>query len=914
MNPQGTPTWPETGSEAIVPDPVRATTLSDIQAAQDTISTTGCGPEDYNTCTESFEAAREECRDWSCSDRLALMWEVHEENTDTLWDVFALSVATTNEQLLNWSETEFSQAIDSFITTFWGENGSNTMKAKLTYMWLSTIISDSSILEQAVLDLNELKNSNAAREVKLLHLSTINTTILIALWAPNSVVQAQEVLVWDLLSKVLESGNWELALEFINTQNWEWEELWEMYSDEVIAQLAEMTVDLDIGIIENNALRERILEHRREKAWTEIITQFSILYDENDEIMSLLGPIIETAVNWVGYEFNWEWVNDIISRQNEAAWIHWKQFPLIDWEVKTLLESSIQSLYDSQLAAAWFTESLSTLEDIRARAEEKTREMDRLVQTLIWTTDTDRIAEINREISALRFESFLIDRDIAQAQLTADIAASEAGESVEESENSVEDLNRLQWFLSNMSYDFDNPRVVEYFDESPEKIGLISDKNELIKYLDNTEKTISLGQINRNHRWDLDILSKIRQISEYELYLIPESYFEMNEENSWYHNISVLLKNSWANAGDVLQRFQSVNPWSEERLAEACFFLLWDQNINEVDKNNIKLHIENSLIIAFFTQERREQYGLEMNIETDPDLALDIFQTTFSQMIRRGNNPSDWDQEIYKKYLDLFWCSEIKSQFSSLINNDNIELNTLKVAIASLEYNPEYLIDGNIVTNGIEQRWLAFLRLLRSEYKNNPRVIKKWIESCGSWYEKNQFISMLEIDSPSELTALYEWLWSDISILRELFWNHITTEEIESIDRQIDPRWESHESRTAKFIVDSIKEKQVEEEQIRKTYLDQIVDYKQVEEDGKIESYHEKIAIILEEEWIDINLIKEWDLESYLSWDLLAEAEIYSQVLSQVWSSSIRALEVMRRLSSIKIEELDARIPLNEKK
>ena len=143
---------------------------------------------------------------------------------------------------------------------------------------------------------------------------------------------------------------------------------------------------------------------------------------------------------------------------------------------------------------------MQELERVSSAAKRTVDEISSLRRDLRSELNPERQEEIRSEINMLQMRNFRLQQELAETETELADADLALDESLSDSEASIENLANFKGALSSMSYDFENPEVVDYFDENPDNVKLISNVEELLKYLDQTSRVIPLSQIHRKHR------------------------------------------------------------------------------------------------------------------------------------------------------------------------------------------------------------------------------------------------------------------------------------------------------------------------------------------------------------------------------------------------------------------------------
>jgi len=453
MNPQGTP---ENNPILDIPavDPIQAETRSTVEAAQSTIATTGCGPDEYNDCTEHFESERQECRNECMSDLWDLRAEVSQsseidEALNIFWDSMIGYIESTNEKILAGWESELNTQIDWYkvaLGGWWIMDLAQNPDAAIALWWAKLVLREE-VMQNTIIQLEGIQSSSESIEVKLFRLSQLLYEVWVEAWAPAELERAHNTAMGTILSRVIESGSWAVAIEFINAQNWESDELSEMYTLEVIEQLTEMTRELDISIIKNNFLRAAILEHRNNESKEAALGVLSQIYWENDDVMNQLSAFIDMSTAWDSHEFEWSWVNEMISEYNNWLADKSQSLPLIEWQTLTLIQNTLTSLFSTENALSQYTESLAALEDIRTEWERIQRELERLTQAIIWASDEERIDELTRERNTLTIQRSQQEREEVMVRLKAEDAREQTEAIITETEEWTRDIAEFASYL-----------------------------------------------------------------------------------------------------------------------------------------------------------------------------------------------------------------------------------------------------------------------------------------------------------------------------------------------------------------------------------------------------------------------------------------------------------------------------------
>jgi len=272
--------------------------------------------------------------------------------------------------------------------------------------------------------------------------------------------------------------NWSHIIAFFNAQS-QSNNNTPLYEESDIQILSEKTRNSDIGQIENRDIRERLLLERRIEAGNNLIEVLRGTYEWGPDIMDVLSAIIQTSVEWTGNDFDFSGINELISDYNEEVGINAQQYPLIIWVQEELIQSSLDSFYDAHMLTAWFAESLTNLQAIRQQWEAIAQELQRLQQAIISTSDSDRIAELTTQINTLRRESFLIQKETADAQAEVDRAEWAAEDELTKSEEYSKLLKSFTW--SSINIDLNNPVHQDYIlKDIPNRLRMIKNSTDIL--------------------------------------------------------------------------------------------------------------------------------------------------------------------------------------------------------------------------------------------------------------------------------------------------------------------------------------------------------------------------------------------------------------------------------------------------
>jgi len=828
-------TWQETSLPT--PKPIGEATLDDLKTAWEIAKKLWHWTDDYNQCTCNFESQRNDCKDNSCNERLNLVWEIKEESdiSKKLIEAFSWYVENTNKNILAWWESAVKEELDWYLTAFWDENWSWWFTAKAAYLWASSIL-ESSTLEKAVSDISSIKESWKPYQVKLLHLTTVITRIWKAAWASSELETAQKKAVWDILTAVIESGNWDLAIEFINTQVELWEFSPEMYTPEVIQLLSESTLKNDISQIKDESVKKRVIQKRVEKIWDVFLDQMKNTYWEGP-VIRVLEAVVKTIPSMKNMEVSasdirWQFkgINWLIRQQNEK---NGTNHP----EISIQGQDEIINIFTLSMSSEKFSQALEKITHVTAKIQEISGSIQILqdeVSRLEWMGEFEESQKVQGEIAKLYWELSQLQRK--KSKLESDLEAN------------IENMKSMSWSLSGLRYDFSSAELVKQFDKHPEYVKLISNQKDLINYLKQSEKTIPISDIHRSLRWDLSVLRHVKNLNSSEVMYIPESYFILAQADwAWkaHAKIFVLLNNTNANPTGIMRRFLSLNTWKEYAITEAVYHILKDSELPEYRKKQLKKYVENSPIWLIMSPDEQKELGIVFQLEKNENTFRELFESRFRDMRLHNNQPQDWDQKIFKWYLELYWYNDVKSQFLSLIRNNSISFDTIESIIPSIQYDAE-IMQWEVILEWIKHRGYDFCIQLSDSYKWNFLVIKEWLKSCDTIWQKQRFLWTCNIDTPTKLLAVYDGLNGNMQDLKEIFWDDITSWELKQLSAQIDPRWETNESKRLNTIIEAIGKKQQEQDMIERWLQDVISKNNEAVSTWNQEQYTQEIMNIIE--------------------------------------------------------------------
>lgn len=766
MNPNGIPentSW----EQLPIPNPVRADTLAYVWAAQETIATTGCWPEEYNTCTENFELQRQNCRDQSCQDRLTLalaVWNQSEIIPENIQEAIRLLEESNNgysESWLPWQLLHRQQQWYVDIILWEWNNWYNNiyLQAFNTEVW-------NHILEITDFE-NQLKDTSPEKWNSLAlvnYFKMLDSKEEFNIWNVIEKLWASQIIaLWDLWKT---SPNWPAMNYFQNNESLRWivdgvttisfESMIFSGNMENFQQISEL---FDVASVEDrqviqetihgllyNALYDENVEQLRniadiENIWGlnewmytftvasarkmilahESINSLETLYTWGPDVWDIAKALILSAVNSVGIwedgeiQFSLDGINSIIEEYNTE---NNTQYP-------TLWDEYLQylgSIFDTNVLVSEYATSMSRLTDINTRI--------RQIQVQLWDENIrpEEKELLRRELYWLYTQQYWTSQGIAQQRLDLEENYSQllwykdrimdlAGSGVSINNLTLEAITYIRW----------NPQ------ERVGKMQQVSDILTLIERYPEIMEGVNIWDIPSDFLIDSRVLRYFIErrgwLRQYEYGALPRSVFQSKE----LCNILAIQKTHW----DTLLQNVFQNFSSRQEATQFIIELFWWEN---GDENSI-FHPEND-------EERNElinaiPYGAYMYDEwvlpRNPSELAESSLSPGERMIQTINAIIDYEAPMPVDNINMAMIQPEVQELSLDFQTDSYsiyfhELNRMfrEFWIPSWENGeiPEELTAGILMLGEQEKLWniMGFFWILDTTQESHVRLSLQLLE------------------------------------------------------------------------------------------------------------------------------------------------------------------------------------------
>lgn len=464
-----------------VPDPVRAETLNDVKAAQNTITITWCDTSKYNECTLNFESQRAECREQSCNDRLALaqdMWIDWGSET-----VQELSVFWKTENVLSSTMLRFkywNEVIDNWFDTHGNILGYNNEDGN--YVITQTEFEDS-LKVQNPEEWNSLAVANYF--TMLQDMWTLSISYLLSTMGSENLASLKNIWSWEshglAKTKLIENPetswliNWVSSIDYnslLNNIN-DFEEvavIFDKLSKEEKNSIIDTAViyfvenpesinTINISWSNESLFNASILKARNIIGARSLINVYISRYQWWPEVAGLLSAIIEMGAQGDGENFkaeDFETINDIITEYNNE---NDTEYPPINRE--QLLFQIVSLSENSQSAEAYqakMVELIASQEVLSSLYRKRIEIIQRL-------RNVQRMGETEAIIS-IQVEKDEIDREIYQ--MRGDIGRQE--EQLDDLWQKLQsEIERIQWIKNSMiQHDLNDEKIIDDIKKNPD--------------------------------------------------------------------------------------------------------------------------------------------------------------------------------------------------------------------------------------------------------------------------------------------------------------------------------------------------------------------------------------------------------------------------------------------------------------
>lgn len=582
----------------------------------------------------------------------------------------------------------------------------------------------------------------------------------------------EEVMEEILAQYISEESDGDKIIGFMNAKYSE--NTHPIYGNSGIGDLAEKLASTDISWLEDEDLKNEVLDYRRQQAGGRYIAQLSEMYHWDQAIMDMLWPIVMTAVEWVGNDFNFDWVNEAISQYNQKLWSSWEQVPLIEWGILAWIEASVSSLYNANESANWLEESQNQLDEAIALWAARSAELHALQRQFIAAVgqteiNQDLVKDLQEKIEILQWRSFYAQTQIDQAETETDSARIAVDES-------LEDLDDLLALISNQSN-----RITEYNDRNSDRVWTESEidtlyangslqwltqqirSTEILLYCFEKYPDTFWWIFSENIHQDLQLIPEILISYPWVLYWhdynkIPASLIE--DEDFMVPFITRCI--SWKSA-NITSLFYRVMWENSSTLLSTYIQKVWAQNLNHQQVVKLEDNLPNVI---------RREFGIN-NISKDTPQNIEEIEVLYNSLTQRD---FVWDEikEIYTKiddYVQENWLTadtRLREIVRSIILSWNFD---------SLEFT-KYTIGKDISANSdliyaVIETNLNDIKFLSEEIRKNDDIHEKVIRQIKKSWDISELINIRYLINLAPKTT--------ISLLAELQKSH-PNQDIFSMD------------------------------------------------------------------------------------------------------------------------------------
>ncbi len=593
-------------------------------------------------------------------------------------------------------------------------------------------------------------------------------------WGP----EVQGLFIWyldgfeDNMNAIAENylaneQNWAHIIAFLNAQETSGNDH-PLVNENNIWDIFTATEDTDISSLENEQLRQVLLQERRMIAAQALINEILWIYEWGPEIRNELTMIIEGSARWEHSMFGFTRVNEIISEYNASVWDNEKQFTLIEWDLKDTIDRTISSFDEAHMAAQSYMSTLTELENIKAQGEEKAEELQSLQAELIQAVnqvpiDQAKVEELQEQVRALRFASFYTEMQASQVEAEVEAQRRKSEESTHEVERVVSEFDRYSTLFRRESID-EVSKSQESFNLLISSVRSSSD----ITYLYNNHSdyftNVHLYMLHKDVRSDLDVIRWFPNLLRKEDLHSIDSWFYQESEHIWYlieeaveHSQwmaskiqFILLRNYEANSEDVaasISQIQWVLQYSNLTMQQKEYVR------NNIPTVLIRADEENALQIPdrperISTISLEEFSILSVKLEDSQTLTLSERKDFDIYIGKYGlhQNKSSVINFISQWYFD--WASEIQR----LVNSDFIS--KLSDRHESSEYY-QVALNSN----------LANIVYLNQRCRNDYLSLQIIIEKSNNEEELVKYLQYTEIGNAWDFILVFNWLtrklWSE---------------------------------------------------------------------------------------------------------------------------------------------------------
>ena len=467
-----------------------------------------------------------------------------------------------------------------------------------------------------------------------------------------------------------------------------------LYNQDNIWEITQKTLAYDIESLQHEALRNMMMQWRIKIASQRLISKLSDMYKWWPDILDILKAIIETSVDWNGEDFDFSWINEIISiynNENNGRPGH-RDYPLIEWELLASIEKNVASFYDGKLFWDAFNE--------------ETEKYNALAKAGLTQEDIEKIEESWNLEEIANNADIVLKMSEGEKEKFKELLTS--GASKKEINKFIHDFRKNE-----ILYIQDEDTLLEVFTSMRNGEKIIP---KWFRLSDIAPELRSQSEVIKNFPWNLlwmDIL------------LIPEACFNDNDL------FTILLKEKLNDPGTINRLlYRSLNIKSPRETYDV-YIKVFE---SATDKQKDKLWRRVPPVISEEDTKRRFWDHLAGNQEE----FLEGMQEIDQILTRYWTDALKWkDGAEYRKIAEKtikegkFWDTEnLKYAISQFP----------KLAKLALEKNPNNII------------------YLPTELRSNPEIISAWIDAIenkdSEWGLK--YIHLLVLETPEMLKFVYE--------------------------------------------------------------------------------------------------------------------------------------------------------------